>query len=105
MKNSNYNSNTPFPMFLDQKSWYFSQLFASVYIFHGKICNLYVIFLLAVNQEYETDAEKEYVIIGNSVLMKCKIPSFVADFVSVESWRDNKNNEYFSGMSNNYGKI
>ena len=58
-----------------------------------------MIFLLAVNQEYETDAEKEYVIIGNSVLMKCKIPSFVADFVSVESWKDNFDNEYFSGMS------
>ena len=64
-----------------------------------------IFFLLAVNQEYETDAEKEYVIIGNSVLMKCKIPSFVADFVSVESWKDNYDNEYFSGMSNNYGKI
>ena len=62
-----------------------------------------MIFLLAVNQEYETDAEKEYVIIGNSVLMKCKIPSFVADFVSVESWKDNFDNEYFSGMSNSYG--
>ena len=60
--------------------------------------------ILAVNQEYETNAEKEYAIIGNSALLKCKIPSFVADFVAVESWKDNENNEYFSGISNNYGK-
>ena len=64
-----------------------------------------MIFLLAVNQEFATEALNEYVIIGNSVLMKCKIPSFVADFVSVESWKDNFDNEYFSGMSNSYGKI
>ena len=57
-----------------------------------------------VTQQYETDAEREYVIIGNTALLKCKIPSFVADFVSVESWKDNENNEYFSGISNNYGK-
>ena len=62
-----------------------------------------IIFLLAVNQEFATEALNEYVIIGNSVLMKCKIPSFVADFVLVESWKDNFDNEYFSGMSNNYG--
>ena len=46
-----------------------------------------------ITQEYETNAEREYVIIGNTALMKCEIPSFVADFVSVESWKDNKNNE------------
>lgn len=33
-----------------------------------------------------TEAENEYVIKGNSAVMKCKIPSFVADFVSVEAW-------------------
>ena len=42
-------------------------------------------------------------IVGNSALMKCEIPSFVADFVSVESWKDNENNEYFSNLSNNFG--
>lgn len=33
-----------------------------------------------------TEAENEYVIKGNSAIMKCKIPSFVADFVYVEAW-------------------
>ena len=54
---------------------------------------------------YETDADREYVILGNTALVKCEIPSFVADFVSIESWRDNQNNEYFSSVSNNYGKL
>ena len=45
---------------------------------------------LAVNQEYSTKAEDEYVIQGNDVLVKCKIPSFVADFVSVVGWIDDR---------------
>ncbi len=39
-----------------------------------------------VIQPYETDVGKEYVILGNDALMKCQIPSFVADSVSVFSW-------------------
>lgn len=41
---------------------------------------------LVVTQYYSTEAENEYVIRGNSAVMKCKIPSFVSDFVYVESW-------------------
>ena len=33
---------------------------------------------------------------GNSALVKCEIPSFVADFVSVVSWVENNGLEYFS---------
>ena len=43
-----------------------------------------------VAQSYETDADKEYVILGNSAIVKCDIPSFVADFVSVTSWLEEK---------------
>ena len=39
-----------------------------------------------VIQPYETDVGKEYVILGNDALMKCQIPSFVADSVYVFSW-------------------
>ena len=51
------------------------------------VCNFTV--FLAVSQEYSTKAEDEYVIKGNDVLIKCKIPSFVADFVQVIGWIDN----------------
>lgn len=43
---------------------------------------------IVVTQLYQTEAENEYVIKGNSAVMKCKIPSFVADFVQVEAWID-----------------
>lgn len=42
--------------------------------------------MAVVTQFYMTEAENEYVIKGNSAIMKCKIPSFVADFVYVEAW-------------------
>ena len=51
-------------------------------------------------QDYESDADKEYVIKGNSAIMKCEIPSFVADFVSVQSWIDSEGKSYFP--DNNY---
>ncbi|XP_034142395.1 Down syndrome cell adhesion molecule-like protein Dscam2 isoform X2 [Drosophila guanche] len=41
-----------------------------------------------VSQFYITEAENEYVIRGNAAVVKCKIPSFVADFVQVEAWVD-----------------
>lgn len=41
-----------------------------------------------VTQFYLSEAENEYVIKGNAAVMKCKIPSFVADFVQVEAWID-----------------
>jgi len=36
----------------------------------------------------------EYVIRGNSVVLKCSIPPFIADFVTVTSWQDNSGNVY-----------
>ena len=48
-----------------------------------------------VAQEFITEAHNVHVIIGNSALLKCEIPSFVADFVSVASWVENNGLEYF----------
>ena len=39
-----------------------------------------------VHQSYQTDVNLEHVIRGNSAVIKCSIPSFVADYVSVDSW-------------------
>lgn len=55
-----------------------------------------------VIQPYEADAHNMYAIRGNSVVVKCEVPSFVADFVSVVSWVDSDNNNY--DPTNNYGK-
>ena len=38
----------------------------------------------------------EYVMRGNSAILKCSIPSFVADFVYVTAWIDDEGNEYLA---------
>lgn len=47
-----------------------------------------------VNQYYEAEVVSEYVIKGNTAVLKCTIPSFVADFLRVEAWVASDNTEY-----------
>ena len=58
---------------------------------------------LVVSQSYRTEADNEFVIKGNSAIIKCEIPSFVADFVSVQSWVDSEGITYLE--SDKYGKF
>jgi hypothetical protein len=47
-----------------------------------------------VNQIYIPGLiDSEYVMRGNAAIIKCSIPSFVADFVSVTAWIDDEGNE------------
>ena len=56
-------------------------------------------FLLSVtNQRYEINISPESIITGNDAIFKCSIPSFVSDFVSVESWRDSEANSFGSSF-------
>nr|NP_001036493.1 down syndrome cell adhesion molecule 1, isoform R [Drosophila melanogaster]ABI31044.1 down syndrome cell adhesion molecule 1, isoform R [Drosophila melanogaster] len=50
-----------------------------------------------VAQYYDTDVNKAYVIRGNAAVLKCEIPSFVADFVSVVSWHTDQNEDFLPG--------
>lgn len=50
-----------------------------------------------VAQFYDTDVNKAYVIRGNSAVLKCEIPSFVADFVHVVSWHTDKDEIFIAG--------
>lgn len=50
--------------------------------------NLFPCAKTVVNQVYEAEILKEYVMRGNPAIVKCQVPSFVADFVHVESWID-----------------
>ena len=64
------------------------------------ICGIYP--KTVVSQDYDSDADKEYVIAGNSAIVKCDIPSFIADFVTVTGWlEESQDIEYFP--SNNFG--
>lgn len=57
-----------------------------------------------MSQYYVTEAENEYVIRGNAAVMKCKIPSFVADFVQIDSWiADNGQVHKYDDDSTKYG--
>lgn len=42
----------------------------------------------------------EFVLRGNSATLKCLVPSFVADFITVESWVDEDNVEFMRAESN-----
>lgn len=39
-----------------------------------------------MTQAYHPEIMTEYVIRGNSAILKCSIPSYVAEFVTVEAW-------------------
>ena len=51
-------------------------------------------FIAVVTQYYEAEVVSEYVIRGNTAVLKCNIPSFVADFVKVEAWVNSEGGEY-----------
>lgn len=40
----------------------------------------------AVLQAYEARVNDEFVLRGNTAILKCIVPSFVADFVNVVAW-------------------
>ncbi|XP_070066211.1 cell adhesion molecule Dscam1 isoform X2 [Drosophila virilis] len=48
-----------------------------------------------VSQHYEEDIHKAFVIRGNSAILKCDIPSFVADFVNVISWHTDQEENFY----------
>lgn len=66
----------------------------------------YFIRFTVVSQFYITEAENEYVIKGNAAVVKCKIPSFVADFVQVEAWVDDEGIELWrNNATTAYGTV
>lgn len=56
-----------------------------------------------VTQRYEVNVMDEYVLRGNTAIIKCHIPSFVADFVVVSSWQDSDGGAITPTKSDNYG--
>lgn len=63
-----------------------------------------MIFLLllvpVVPQSYSVNVMDEHVLRGNTGILKCHIPSFVADFVSVSAWIENDQTEIYAEPSN-----
>lgn len=57
---------------------------------------------IVVQQFYQTRVIDEFVLRGNAALLKCNLPSFVADFVSVEGWISDDGMEILPN-SDNFG--
>jgi len=49
---------------------------------------------IVVSQVYDTHGDQEYIIRGNAGVLKCKIPSFVADYLEIVAWHDSDGNVY-----------
>lgn len=55
-----------------------------------------------MNQYYDPGLmDKEYVMRGNAAILKCSIPSFVADFVYVVGWVDEEGTEIVASQDFN----
>ena len=62
-----------------------------------------MISIAAVHQSYHTSTIEEFVILGNDALIKCTIPSFVSDFVTVVGWVDSEGNQFLR-KNDHFGK-
>ena len=47
-----------------------------------------IYFLTVVSHAYSVNVMDEHVLRGNTGILKCHIPSFVSDFVVLDSWID-----------------
>lgn len=56
-----------------------------------------------VGQRYAVNVMDEHVLRGNAAIIKCHIPSFVAEFVEVDSWIEDETTEIYP--STDYGTI
>ncbi|XP_031640131.1 Down syndrome cell adhesion molecule-like protein Dscam2 isoform X20 [Contarinia nasturtii] len=97
------NGNLVFPPF--QAEDYRQEVHAQVYAClaknqFGSIISRDVNVRAVVSQFYDTDVNKAYVIRGNAAILKCEIPSFVADFVEVISWHTDQDETFYP--SNDY---
>ena len=54
----------------------------------------FLLFCPVVLHSFDVDVFKENAVLGNDALMKCQIPSLVADLLSVDSWQDSLGNDY-----------
>ncbi|XP_049833936.1 Down syndrome cell adhesion molecule-like protein Dscam2 isoform X23 [Schistocerca gregaria] len=101
------NGNLVFPPFRAED--YRQEVHAQVYVclaknsvgsIHSRDVNVRAV----VQQFYDTDVNKEYAIRGNSAVLKCQVPSFVADFVSVVSWHTDQGETFYPSETNYDGK-
>ncbi|KAK1126119.1 hypothetical protein K0M31_004760 [Melipona bicolor] len=72
-----------------------------MYEAYGKTGNRCLV--AVVGQRYAVNVMDEHVLRGNAAIIKCHIPSFVAEFVEVDSWIEDEKTEIYP--STDYGRI
>ena len=53
-----------------------------------------------VQQDYATEPSNEYIVLGNDALVKCKVPSYVADFADIVGWVNSEGTQYLYNVNN-----
>ncbi|XP_049290910.1 Down syndrome cell adhesion molecule-like protein Dscam2 isoform X17 [Anopheles funestus] len=101
------NGNLVFPPFRAED--YRQEVHAQVYACmaknqFGSVISRDVNVRAVIAQYYDVDVNKEYAIRGNAVLMKCQIPSYVADFVKIVSWHTDTNDSFYANSTDEDGK-
>ncbi|CAM1309782.1 Uncharacterised protein at_DN0218, partial [Pycnogonum litorale] len=66
---------------------------------YGTIISVPVNVKGVVDQEYRTQVYDEYVILGNTAVLKCNIPSYISDNVQVTAWIINKDHRISPGYA------
>lgn len=65
--------------------------------------------LPVVHQFYQTRVIDEFVLRGNTGVLKCLVPSFVADFVQIMEWTSDEGDSYSAtsdpSIVPNYGTV
>lgn len=73
---------------------------------YGQIVRCLFGFGPVVNQQYDPEVQNPAAFVGSNVLLKCNIPTFVKDYVSVISWLQEPSfNIYPATESGKYSKI
>lgn len=67
--------------------------------------HLFLFLPAVVQQFYQSRVIDEFVLLGNTAILKCLVPSFVTDFVQIEAWitDDGKSYTYDPNSSDTYG--
>lgn len=56
-----------------------------------------------MSQYYEAQVYDMFVIRGNTAIFKCSVPSFVSDYVNVDSWEATNGETYFTHTNADHG--
>lgn len=57
-----------------------------------------------VNQYYEAQVYDMFVIKRNTAIFKCSVPSFVSDYIYVESWEATNGEKYYKPNNADFGR-